>query len=234
MKFSLLFFMGLTVFAPCVQADTQVALVTPLGEIRVQLHADKPETVGNFLAYINSGRFTNSLAQRLVPGFVLQGGGHTLQGNTVTDVPTFGQIVNEYSVGQIRSNVFGTLAMARVGGSVNSATSQWFFNLGNNSSLDSVDGGFTVFGDVIAGADVLTLFNTTFNAQGTGGRGIYDASSQLGGDFTTMPLLAGSLSAGNLVYTTWSVVPEPGTGILMLSSAFAFLCARIRRPALVH
>lgn len=144
--------MGLSIFAPCVQADPQVALTTPLGEIRVQLHADKTETVGNFLAYISAGRFTNSFAQRLVPGFVLQGGGYTLQGATVTAVPTFPPIVNEYSVGQTRSNVFGTLAMARVGGIVNSATSQWFFNLGNNSSLDSVDGGFTVFGDVIAGA----------------------------------------------------------------------------------
>jgi len=225
--------MGLPIFAPCVQADPQVVLTTPLGDITVQLHGDKPQTVANFLAYINDGLYNNSFAQRLVPGFVLQGGGYTLQGGTtVTSVPTFAPIVNEYSVGQTRSNVFGTLAMARVSGVVNSATSQWFFNLANNSSLDTVDGGFTVFGDVIAGANVLTLFNTAFNSQSTGGQGVYDASAVLGADFTTLPLLAGSLSSSNLIYTSWAVIPEPGICSLILTSAFVLFCARIRGPAL--
>jgi cyclophilin family peptidyl-prolyl cis-trans isomerase len=68
-----------------------------------------------------------------------------LDGNPATSNP---MIANEYSVGQFRSNVRGTLGMARVGSLPNSATSQWFVNYVNNSFLDSVDGGFTVFGEV--------------------------------------------------------------------------------------
>ena len=188
---------------------TQVALTTPLGEIRVELHDDKPVTVANFLAYLNGGLYGNSFSQRLVPGFILQGGGYTLQGNTVTRVPAFAPIINEYSVGQTRSNLIGTIAMAKLGGDPNSATSEWFLNLADNSSnLDNQNGGFTVFGNVVAGLDVLTLFNTTFNASAIGGRGVYDASSILGPAFSTMPLLHRSLTASNLITTGWTVVPQ--------------------------
>ena len=192
---------------------TEVAVTTLLGEIRVELYEDKPVTVGNFLAYMNAGRFTGSFAHRLVPGFVLQGGGFTLQGNSITPVTTFPQIINEYGAGQTRSNVLGTIAMAKLAGNPDSATSQWFFNLGNNNTnynnsanLDSQNGGFTVFGHVVAGLDVLTLFNTTFNQQATGGRGVYDATNFLGSAFDTLPLYAGSLALNNFVYTTWSIV----------------------------
>ena len=185
---------------------TEVAVVTPLGEILVELYEDKPVTVGNFLAYLNGGRYENSFSHRLVPGFAFQGGGFYLNGNSVTSVPTYSPIVNEYGVGQIRSNSYGTLAMARQGGVVNSATSQWFFNLNNNSGLDAVDGGFTVFGHVVAGLDVLSLYNTTFNQGSTGGRAVYNATAQLGSAFGELPLLAGSLSTTNLISTTWSVI----------------------------
>ena len=182
-------------------------MTTPLGEIRVELYEDKPVTVANFLAYINAGRYGNSFAHRLAPGFVLQGGGFTLQGNSVTSVPSFGPIVNEYGVGQTRGNILGTIAMAKLGGDPNSATSQWFFNLADNSgNLDAQNGGFTVFGHVVAGLDVLTLFNTTFNQSATGGRGVYNASALLGSTFNAMPLLQGSLAASNLIYTQWSVL----------------------------
>ncbi len=190
----------------CTQA-TEVALMTSLGEIRVEFYEDKPVTVGNFLAYMNAGRFTGSFAHRLVPGFVLQGGGFTIQGSSINSVPTFAPIVNEYGVGQTRSNILGTIAMAKLGGDPNSATSQWFFNLGNNSAnLDSQNGGFTVFGHVVAGLNVLTLFNTTFNQSSTGGRGVYNATAQLGSTFNSLPLLAGSLALNNFIYTDWSIV----------------------------
>jgi cyclophilin family peptidyl-prolyl cis-trans isomerase len=189
---------------------TEVAVVTPLGEIRVELFEDKPITVENFLAYLSDGRYQDSIAHRLVRGFVLQGGGYTLPGGPpIISVPTYPQIVNEFGVGQFRSNVFGTIAMAKLSGNPDSATSQWFFNLGDNSAdLDFQNGGFTVFGQVVAGLDVLTLFNTTFNQGFFGGPGVYNASSTLGSAFGTLPLLAGSLNPNNFIYTDWSIVTQ--------------------------
>jgi cyclophilin family peptidyl-prolyl cis-trans isomerase len=226
MKKCLMVLTGLFAFCLCANAGPVVALDTSLGRITIELHEDKPVTVANFLSYINSGSFTNSFAHRLLPGFVLQGGGFALQGATITSVPTSAPIINEYNVGQTRSNVLGTLAMAKVGNNPDSATSQWFLNLADNSAdLDTQTGGFTVFGDVMDGMDVLTLFNTTFSdPQANGGRGVYNASAYLGSDaFTNMPLLFGQLTTNDLVYTTWSVVPEPGSVGLMAAAGLALL-----------
>lgn len=224
--FLFLLAVGLSAFVARVQAEPLVALTTPLGRIVVELHEDKPVTVANFLAYISSGRYDNSFSHRLIPGFVLQGGGFAVQNNTSTPVPTFAPIINEYGVGQTRSNILGTLAMAKLGGDPDSATSQWFFNLADNSAnLDGQNGGFTVFGDVVEGMDVLTLFNTTFNEMATGGRGVYNASSILGADFSEMPLLQQSLTTNNLIYTGWAVVPEPAAPGLVLAAALVFLAA---------
>lgn len=136
----------------------------------IELFDDKPITRDNFMAYTNAGKYNGMFMHRLSKDFVMQGGAFypgwvaeptlpsfpwslrsdsavqvDLDGNPATANP---QITNEYSVGQIRSNVRGTLAMARVGGQVNSATSQWFVNYKDNSFLNTVDGGFTVFGEV--------------------------------------------------------------------------------------
>jgi cyclophilin family peptidyl-prolyl cis-trans isomerase len=103
-----------------------------------------------------------------VPGFVVQGGEFVVTNRFETNLvapnklfayPNFPAINNEYDVGRKISNRFGTIAMARVGGKTNSATSQWFFNLSDNSILDTIDGGFTVFGQVIGGTNVLNFFN---------------------------------------------------------------------------
>jgi cyclophilin family peptidyl-prolyl cis-trans isomerase len=107
----------------------------------------KPITVANFLAYVAEGRYQNNFIHRSVGGFVVQGGGFRW---TATDgleaVPTFAQIQNEPGI----SNLRGTVAMAKLGGNVNSATSQWFVNLGDNSAnLDAQNGGFTVFARVV-------------------------------------------------------------------------------------
>ncbi|MEW6303222.1 MAG: peptidylprolyl isomerase [Verrucomicrobiota bacterium] len=180
-------------------AGTFVQFRLPIGDIEVELYnQDKPVTVQNFIRYIQSDRYTtNHVIHRWDPNFVIQGGGFFITNRTTSpsfaSVPTFGTITNEYSVGATYSNTYGTIAMARVGGQTNSATSQWFINLGNNSFLDNVDGGFTVFGRVIRGFDVLERFNTP-----TLENGIFLAN--LGGALTELPVLSQSPTYNDLVY----------------------------------
>jgi len=125
----------------------------------------KPITVANFLNYVNSGRYfmtdptthglASSFIHRSVSNFVVQGGGFIGTVNPAqppyaqpTPVPTFSPIHNEPGI----SNKIGTIAMAKLDGQPNSATSQWFVNLANNggppANLDTTNGGFTVFGHV--------------------------------------------------------------------------------------
>ncbi|MFV1967020.1 MAG: peptidylprolyl isomerase, partial [Pirellulaceae bacterium] len=119
-------------------------------EIRL-LPGDAPGTVDNFLTYINDGDFDSSFFHRYIPGFVLQGGGFNTPSAEFTSttqfgvVPTDPTIQNEFSV----SNTAGTIAMAKLGSDPNSATSQFFINLGDNSgNLDNQNGGFTVFAEL--------------------------------------------------------------------------------------
>jgi cyclophilin family peptidyl-prolyl cis-trans isomerase len=139
----------ITLLAPLAQATT-VRLQTTQGAIEINLYDNAaPITVANFLAYVRSGAYTDSLIHRSVPGFIIQGGGYTwVGGNTsVAEVPARAPIQNEFSAS--RSNLRGTIAMAKLGGDPNSATSQWFINLANNASiLDGQNGGFTVFGQI--------------------------------------------------------------------------------------
>ena len=125
-----------------------------------------PITVTNFLKYINDGDYTNSFFHRTSISSslsVIQGGGFTydpllndgsfsydlnsgLYLGGMQQVPTDPPIINEFS----KSNTTGTLAMAKLGGDANSATSQWFVNMADNSSnLDNQNGGFTVFGEIL-------------------------------------------------------------------------------------
>lgn len=106
-----------------------------------------PETVANFLDYVDSGHYINSVTHRVSPGFVVQGGGYEFNGAwPLTRIGANAPVVNE----PVYSNVSGTIAMAKLGSDVNSATDQWFFNLADNSAnLDRQNGGFTVFGQVI-------------------------------------------------------------------------------------
>ncbi len=121
---------------------------TPLGDIPVQLYPNMaPQTVANFQAYADAGDWDGALVHRSEPGFVIQGGGYRQVGDAYAAIPTDPAVVNEPCL----SNTTGTIAMARIGGQPNSATSQWFVNLANNTFLDSVDGGFTAFGRVIGG-----------------------------------------------------------------------------------
>ena len=120
----------------------------------------------NFVRYIQSGRYLDSFSHRLVPGFVVQGGGFTITNRgaanwDILSVPTYPPITNEFNVGRRLSNIYGTIAMAKQGGNTNSATSQWFINLANNTFLDAPDSNnlFVVFGHVIKGTNVLNVLS---------------------------------------------------------------------------
>jgi peptidyl-prolyl cis-trans isomerase A (cyclophilin A) len=114
----------------------------------LMLEDDAPIAVANFLGYVNRGDYTGTFLHRSIPDFVLQGGGYRYDpdNNSAPHIITQAPIVNEFKI----SNTRGTVAMAKVGGDPNSATSEWFVNLANNAAnLDSQNGGFTVFGVVI-------------------------------------------------------------------------------------
>lgn len=134
---------------------TIVEFQTSLGNFEVNLADNStPQTVANFLEYVNNGRYTNSIIHRSVSDFVVQGGGFVFdQALPLNSVPEFSPVVNE----PVFSSTRGTIAMAKLGGDPNSATSQWFFNLSDNSAqLDDQNGGFTVFGQVVGnGMDVV-------------------------------------------------------------------------------
>ncbi|MGD9688837.1 MAG: peptidylprolyl isomerase [Phycisphaerales bacterium] len=122
-----------------------VEMFDQAGEARTRT---TPLTVANFLNYITQGRYVNNMVHRTVNNFVIQGGGFTGAPlpSLFTNVTTNPAVLNEPG----NTNARGTIAMARVGGQVNSATSQWFINLANNAvPLDTTDGGFTVFGRVL-------------------------------------------------------------------------------------
>jgi len=127
---------------------TIVEFETSQGNFQVNLYDQTtPKTVENFLAYIEQGHYTNSVIHRVVPNFIVQGGGFNFSGAwPLTRLSTNASVINE----PIYSNVKGTIAMAKQASDPNSATDQWFFNLVNNSSnLDVQNSGFTVFGQVI-------------------------------------------------------------------------------------
>ncbi|MDH5388259.1 MAG: peptidylprolyl isomerase [Gammaproteobacteria bacterium] len=114
--------------------------------------ADTPLTVSNFMSYVNDGSYDNSFIHRSVSNFIIQGGGYKYDpsisdiAGSLSLVLKKDPILNEPGI----SNLRGTIAMAKVDGDPNSATSQWFFNLADNSAnLDGQNGGFTVFGEVI-------------------------------------------------------------------------------------
>lgn len=126
---------------------TIVQIQTSYGNIEVNLF-DKstPKTVANFLSYIEDSAYDNSIIHRSISGFISQGGGYYFDSeNNLIEVTEKGSITNE----PVYSNVRGTIAMAKIGGRANSATSQWFINLADNSTnLNSQNSGFTAFGQV--------------------------------------------------------------------------------------
>ena len=133
-----------------------VAITTSLGTITVELdRAEAPLTVDNFLSYVAKNRYDDTIFHQVDRGFMaLSGGYRTDQSEVPIDFPIRNEAHNALK------NVRGTIAMARPGDSIDSATSQFFFNLADNPSLDYQPGGlenygYCVFGKVTAGLDVL-------------------------------------------------------------------------------
>jgi cyclophilin family peptidyl-prolyl cis-trans isomerase len=138
------------------QCRTLVRFTTDLGTFDVSLlDQDAPITVANFLRYVDDGRYNGTFMHRLVPGFVVQGGGWSYRNSSgLAAVATYPPIVNEFSIAH--GNVARTMAMAKLSGNPNSATSQFFINLVDNSpNLNVQNGGFTVFGEIVAGWSVV-------------------------------------------------------------------------------
>lgn len=139
--------------ASTAQANTIVRISTTYGDFSLELFdTATPATVRNFLNYVNRGAYNQTYFHRLEraanqPG-VLQGGGYSfVTGLGPVEVPDDAPVVNEYGI----PNTRGTVAMAKFAGNPDSATSQWFINLIDNSEVlnQASNGGFTVFGTVL-------------------------------------------------------------------------------------
>ena len=133
-------------------AAPQVELKTSLGTIVLELYPDRaPETVKNFQQYVQSGFYNGMVFHRVIPGFMIQGGGFTAD---FRNKPTREPIRNEATKGL--KNAVGTVAMARTS-DPHSATAQFFINVVDNPFLDYREGnyGYAVFGKVVSGMDVV-------------------------------------------------------------------------------
>ncbi|MEE4175118.1 MAG: peptidylprolyl isomerase [Xanthomonadales bacterium] len=151
-----------------VSAD-RVTVETQLGSFEIELFEDEaPNTVANFLNYVRDGRYEANVVHRNIEDFVLQTGSFRIVDDLLENIPTDDPVVNEFG----RSNLRGTVAMAKLGGDPDSATSGWFVNLADNSeNLDNQNGGFTVFGEVVGnGMEVVDAISAlpTFRINGLG------------------------------------------------------------------
>jgi cyclophilin family peptidyl-prolyl cis-trans isomerase len=146
------FFAGILLCAHALAADPQVEFKTNMGTITLELFANKaPKTVENFLQYVRDGHFKGTVFHRVIPGFMIQGGGFSVD---FAQKQTRAPIPNEASNG-LRNEV-GTIAMARTN-DPNSATAQFFINVSDNQSLNFAPGnpGYAVFGKVVKGMEVV-------------------------------------------------------------------------------
>jgi peptidyl-prolyl cis-trans isomerase A (cyclophilin A) len=132
----------------------KVRLKTSEGDIVLELNAGKaPVTVENFLGYVKKKHYDGTIFHRVMPNFMIQGGGFTMEGGAMTLKPTDPPIRNEGRNGL--KNLRGTISMARTA-DLDSATSQFFINVVDNPGLDFPNnGGYAVFGKVIEGMDVV-------------------------------------------------------------------------------
>ena len=139
--------------APAVVVKPQVKFITTMGDIIIELESERaPKSVANFLMYVKGGQYNDTVFHRVIPTFMIQGGGYT---KNLSYKSTLDPIENEASNGL--SNLRGTVAMARQD-DPNSATTQFFINVVDNKFLNFNLGGspgYAVFARVISGMDVV-------------------------------------------------------------------------------
>lgn len=172
-------------------SDQVVRVLSTEGPFDMQLlPGAAPNTVTNFLRYVDAGLYHNLLVHRSKPGRLIQTGGVTLDGYSLEDVPLFPPVTNEFQL----SNLRGTAAMAKLAGDPDSATSEWFVNASDNTELDTNNGGFTVFARVIGGGmsnvdriAALPVYNKT------------NSFPDFGATFAEMPLKNHNTNAGILI-----------------------------------
>ena len=139
------------------ETATRVTVSTTKGDFVIELWPDRaPETVANFLRYVRAGHYDGTIFHRVIPGFMIQGGGFTLKGG-FKERPTKAPIRNEADRGN--RNLAGTIAMARTP-DPHSATAQFFINTVDNAHLDhrgkTAEGwGYAAFGKVVRGMEVV-------------------------------------------------------------------------------
>jgi peptidyl-prolyl cis-trans isomerase A (cyclophilin A) len=175
-----------------------------------------PLTTSNLQAYVAANRYGGTFLHRSVPGFVLQGGGFNLvesaTGGQIAAVTTFPAVLNEYS--PLRSNIRGTIAMAKLGSDPNSATSQWFWSLADNSAiLNPQNGGFTVFGRVLDSSDLATL-------DALAALPVTNQSLTLGSVFAELPLSNRQLRVDNLLrFSAITIAQRPELSYALIGNS---------------
>ena len=145
--------------------NTQVDIETSKGTIRVELdEAKAPLSSKNFLDYVDAGHYDGTVFHRVIPGFMIQGGGFAAG---MQQKPTRAAVANEAANGV--KNARYTVAMARTS-DPHSATAQFFINVADNARLDNAGGGYAVFGKVVQGMDVVDKIKDV----PTGAKGPFD------------------------------------------------------------
>jgi cyclophilin family peptidyl-prolyl cis-trans isomerase len=140
---------------PVAEGAARVVVETSLGNFIIGLHEEQsPVTVTNFLSYVNTQHFDRTVFHRVIPGFMIQGGGFVHQGNQFVRNEVRPPIILESNNGL--KNYRGAVSMARTQ-MPNSASDQFFINLDHNKFLDSsdIESGYAVFGVVLEGMDVV-------------------------------------------------------------------------------
>ena len=174
--------------------DNDPATAGIQGDIIIEMLDDQaPLSVQNFISYLTNPdpktNYENTFFHRSIPGFIVQGGAFETS-DPATHIPTKFDVHNEFDRVN-RSNLAGTIAMAKTGFGPNTGSSEWFFNLADNSSnLDNQNGGFTVFAKVIQGMDVVNAIAALgiFNFSGANSQSGTTPIGSINGALSDLPL----------------------------------------------